>query len=67
RPLTRGESEPYPFGPILEKAAEMGIAIVPGDDSHGVDNIGRHMRQAIERLQAAGHNTNWRPPVTDRP
>ena len=67
RPLPRGESEPYPFGPILEKAAEMGIAIVPGDDSHGVDSIGRHMRQAIERLQAVGHNTNWRPPVTDRP
>lgn len=63
RPLYRGDSEPYPFGPIFEKAAEMGIAVVPGDDSHGVHTIGVHMHDAIERLQAAGVNTNWVQPV----
>jgi len=63
RPLTRGEREPYLSGPILNLACEMGIDIVPGDDSHGVDTIGAHMPAAIEILQRAGVNTNWKKPV----
>lgn len=63
RPLTRGESEPYLSGPILDMASEMGIEIVPGDDSHGVDTIGKHLPAAIELLRAAGVNINWQEPV----
>lgn len=63
RPLTRGEAEPYLSTPILEKACELGIDIVPGDDSHAVDNVGSYMHQAIGMLQAAGLNTAWRKPV----
>jgi histidinol-phosphatase (PHP family) len=65
RPLSRGESEPYLSAPILKKARDMGIDIVPGDDSHGVDNIGTHMQQAIDILQMAGLSTVWRKPVAD--
>jgi histidinol-phosphatase (PHP family) len=65
RPLSRGESEPYLSAPILKKARDMGIDIVPGDDSHGVDNIGAHMQQAIGILQMAGLSTVWRKPVAD--
>ncbi len=63
RPLSRGENEPYLSAPILKKAAELGIDIVPGDDSHGVDTIGAHMHSAITMLAAAGVSTDWRQPV----
>lgn len=63
RPLSRGEKEPYLSTPILKQAIDMGIDVVPGDDSHGVDTIGPFMPAAIEMLQAAGAQTNWRRPV----
>jgi histidinol-phosphatase (PHP family) len=63
RPLSRGEKEPYLSAPILKQAVHMGIDVVPGDDSHGVDTIGRYMPAAIEMLQAAGAPTDWRRPA----
>ena len=63
RPLSKGADEPYLSAPILKKASAMGIAIVPGDDSHGVETIGAHMHRAIEMLQAVGVCTTWRKPV----
>ncbi|BBO67575.1 putative histidinol-phosphatase [Desulfosarcina alkanivorans] len=63
RPLSKGADEPYLSAPILKKACEMGIDIVPGDDSHGVADIGAHMDRAIEMLRAAGLNRPWRKPV----
>jgi histidinol-phosphatase (PHP family) len=63
RPLSRGEKEPYLSAPILKKAAQLGIDIVPGDDSHGVADIGAHMQRAIGMLRAAGLGTDWREPV----
>ena len=63
RPLTRGEDEPYLSAPILKKAAELGIDIVPGDDSHGLDTIGAHMHSAITTLRAVGVCTDWCTPV----
>ncbi|MCB2145753.1 MAG: histidinol-phosphatase [Deltaproteobacteria bacterium] len=63
RPLSRGETEPYLSAPILKMANEMGIDIVPGDDSHGVDTIGVHMPGAVNMLSAAGICTVWRKPV----
>jgi histidinol-phosphatase (PHP family) len=64
RPLSRGHNEPYLSAPILEKARELGIDIVPGDDSHGVADIGAHMARAIAMLQAAGLDTRWRRPAS---
>lgn len=63
RPLSRGEKEPYLSAPILKQAIDMGIDVVPGDDSHGVDTIGTHMAFALEMLQAAGAPTRWPKPV----
>jgi histidinol-phosphatase (PHP family) len=65
RPLSKGADEPYLSAPILKKSCEMGIDIVPGDDSHGVADIGTHMHRAIGMLQAAGLNSMWRKPVDD--
>lgn len=65
RPLSRGADEPYLSAPILKKACEMGIHIAPGDDSHGVADIGAHMQRAIKMLRAAGLGTDWQKPVDD--
>lgn len=63
RPLSRGESEPYLYAPILEKACAMGIEVIPGDDSHGVQDIGTTMHRAIDILKSVGLPTRWRPPI----
>ncbi len=65
RPLSRGEEEPYLSAPVLKKAAEWGIDIVPGDDSHGVDTIGAHMQSAITMLTEAGVRMDWQKPVDE--
>jgi histidinol-phosphatase (PHP family) len=67
RPLSKGASEPYLAGPILEKAVELGVDIVPGDDSHGIDDIGRHWPIALKLLRAAGVSMRWREPVDAHP
>ena len=59
RPLSRGEAEPYIAPPILEQAKEMGIRVVPGDDSHAVDQAGANIEKAIAILTANGFNTTW--------
>ncbi len=63
RALAKGQPEPYVARPILERARELGIAVVPGDDSHGVDGVGLHTEEGIERLRSAGLSTDWRRPV----
>ena len=40
--LKKGQPEPYISRPVLEQARKMGIAVVPGDDSHGVGNIDQY-------------------------
>ena len=59
RSFQKGAPEPYLSRPILEKALEMGIPVVPGDDSHGVDTVGLHIGEAIDLLNEMGFNTNW--------
>ncbi|MBU8910994.1 MAG: histidinol-phosphatase HisJ [Desulfobacterales bacterium] len=63
RPLARGEKEPYITSSILKKAKEMEICVVPGDDSHSVNEAGRHVDKAIEILKAYGFKTQWPDPV----
>ena len=56
-------TEQYPCRPILERALAMGIAVVPGDDSHGVDSVGRNYERGIELLLSLGANTDWQVPT----
>ena len=67
RALSKGASEPYPMRWILQQALEMGIAVVPGDDSHSADTAGLHIDAAIHMLQQLGADTNWRKPNIKRP
>ena len=61
--LSKNMYEPYVSVNILEKARKMGIAVVPGDDSHSVDSVGRHLDAGIKILTGMGFNTDWQRPA----
>lgn len=61
--LRKGMSEPYIASPILEMAKQTGIAIVPGDDSHGPQLVGAYIDEGIEILERYGFSTQWAKPV----
>ncbi len=64
RALKKGAKEPYVSRPILKQAQQMGIKVVPGDDSHGVSDIGINMAKGIEILKAMGFETaEWPKPT----
>jgi len=63
RPLKRGEKEPYITISIRKTAKEMGIPLVPGDDSHGVSEAGGHVERAITILASEGFGTDWPDPI----
>ena len=63
RSLLKGAQEPYISESILFQALELGIAVVPGDDSHGLDSIGVNMEKGIAILERLGFDTDWKTPV----
>ncbi len=63
RALLKGHQEPYISLPILEEARKMGIAVVPGDDSHGVKNVGQFWEEGLQVLSDAGFDLTWKSPV----
>ena len=67
RALMKGQPEPYVSEPWLKRAVELGVALVPGDDSHGVVTVGACIDRGVETLHAAGAPTNWRRPVRMKP
>ena len=62
RALLKGADEPYISRVILEMAQKMEIAVVPGDDSHGLANVGANMATGIAILSQLGFPTAWRQP-----
>ncbi len=62
RALHKGAAEPYISRPILARARELGIAVVPGDDSHSVQTVGAHIDTGIAILKEMGFDTRWRRP-----
>jgi len=62
RSLLKGADEPYISLVILQMAKDMGITVVPGDDSHGVNNVGLNMEKGIAILADLGFATAWREP-----
>jgi histidinol-phosphatase (PHP family) len=62
RALLKGAREPYLCRPILEKVRDMAIPVAPGDDSHSVDTVGRHVADGIRYLQSLGITTTWTRP-----
>lgn len=62
RPLSRGEAYAYPCPDILAQARDMGIPMIPGDDSHGAHQAGVHVDRAVRDLEAMGFSTDWPAP-----
>jgi len=61
RPLARGEKEPYITESILKTAKSMKIRVVPGDDSHNVEQAGLNVDKALKMLADYGFNTRILP------
>lgn len=55
-------AEPYPTREILLAALDKGIAVVPGDDSHGVATVGQHFNRGVQLLSDLGANLHWQRP-----
>ncbi|QTA81344.1 Histidinol phosphate phosphatase, HisJ family [Desulfonema limicola] len=64
RALLKGADEPYISAPVLLQALELDIPAVPGDDSHGVDSVGKNIEKGISILQKTGFNTGWKLPCS---
>lgn len=62
--LRKGAVEPYLSRPLLEQAHALGIAVVPGDDSHGVDMVGAYIDEGIHILKRFGFSTDWAQPLS---
>lgn len=60
---TKEEKETYITASILKNVKKMGIPVVPGDDSHGVDEAGLNVDKAITILRQRGFETKWPEPV----
>lgn len=67
RALVKGMPEPYICRPILQMASGMGIPVVPGDDSHGVKDVGCYLDKGMAMLREAGFDTRWRMPGERKP
>ncbi|HEX9925096.1 MAG TPA: histidinol-phosphatase [Anaerolineae bacterium] len=63
RALSKGAAEPYISRPILLEARDLGIAVAPGDDSHGVSSVGLNFDTGIGILQELGFDIIWRKPI----
>lgn len=62
RSMAKGADEPYISESILKMVYELEIAVVPGDDSHGLNSVGDFLVEGIEILTNLGFDTNWRQP-----
>ncbi len=62
RALAKGADEPYITTSILNQARELDLALVPGDDSHGLSSVGNYMDIGIRILQKHGFSTDWQRP-----
>jgi histidinol-phosphatase (PHP family) len=63
RALTKGAKEPYITDSILQIAKEMNISVVPGDDSHGVNEAGVNVDKALKTLNSLGFKNNLPDPI----
>ncbi len=55
-------TEQYPSLPVLQQALALGVTVVPGDDSHGVNSVGRNWDKGVAILRELGHDCRWREP-----
>lgn len=66
RALAKGAAEPYISEPWLRYAISNNIAVAPGDDSHGVTDVGKNLAAGVSHFAALGGNIHWRKPDRGR-
>jgi histidinol-phosphatase (PHP family) len=66
RALSKGAVEPYVSEPFMRFAIAEGIAMSPGDDSHGVASVAMNWTEGVEVLKARGGHTDWEKPRVGR-
>ncbi len=54
--------EQYPSLNIVKLALSKNIALVPGDDSHGIASVGRNYDQGLTVLKNLGASLQWQKP-----
>ncbi len=54
--------EQYPSLNIVKLALSKNIALVPGDDSHGISSVGRNYDQGLTVLKNLGASLDWQKP-----
>jgi histidinol-phosphatase (PHP family) len=64
RAFSKGQEEPYPCKPILREALQLGIPLLPGDDSHGVAGVGMHWDRCLRLAEKLRFSTDWKMPAT---
>jgi histidinol-phosphatase (PHP family) len=62
RGLAKPCAEVYPSREILRRALAAGVAIVPGDDSHRPEEVGRNLARAAAWAREAGYREVSLPP-----
>ncbi len=62
RAIHKGNDEPYISRQILKLARELNIAVVPGDDSHGLTSVGNYMDRGLSILEEEGFSAIWQRP-----
>jgi histidinol-phosphatase (PHP family) len=65
RAFAKGQSEPFPSRSVLALAHVRGVRVAPGDDSHGMDDVGRDYARGIRMLAELGFPTRWPVPGSD--
>ncbi len=63
RAFLKGADEPYPSLSILKKAAGLGIKAFPGDDSHGVKDVGLNIEKGMAFWEKANFSETFLKPV----
>ncbi len=63
RALQKGASEPYVSAPLLRRAVELEIGLVPGDDSHSAGDAGRNLDRVADHIHRAGGRIHPHPPA----
>ena len=66
RSLKKSADEPYITESLMAFAIEQEIDMAPGDDSHGVADVGLNYDVGLQIYSERGGRTDWRKPVWDR-
>ncbi len=63
RAFAKGQDEPFPCRPLLEMALDLGIRLLPGDDSHSAADVAGGYERTLALLEELGLRAPWPDPL----